>query len=220
MDETEKELSSIDLEILILSLMAFWGDGRLDKQEFYFIKDYYGTSDPNNDREKTSFSGFSDLEDSDLSIKEYLVWIFDLIHEFREQKKNEDKNMEEVEEDLLVDLTSRLNKKYVSEKIGKRVNDRRDKFPNNFRIAVRKILQFNKLTKREKILAKIFRKTFAFKTLIRKRLDQSFIAFLILISSTLFFSDFLTFLTLLILFFGVYSILYFLNFIINRVLGV
>ena len=212
--EHNQELFSLDLEIIILSLLSFWGDGNLDQDELDFIKDHF-----KNSKRSTLFNLYSDPNDKDLSAKEYLLWAFDHLHETREQKNAEGLNLEHVEEDLLRELTIRLNKAYNQEKIGQKVNNQSDESPYAFRRSVKQVLKLNKLTKREKVLRKIFNKHFLSRTHFKKFLNISFGLILIIlpISKYLDVSEDIRRTMGVIL--AIILILYVLNFIRNKVRG-
>ena len=178
-----------------------------------FIKDHFENSERD-----TLFKLYSDPSDKNLSAKEYLLWAFDYLHETRAQKKSEGENLEDVEEDLLKELTVRLNKAYIQEDLGGRVNNENDKIPYEFRQSVKQVLKLNKLTKRERVLRKVFYKHFSFKTRFKTFLDNSFGLLLIVLAISRFF-DISAVITPLVSILAIILILYVLNFIRNKVRG-
>ena len=73
------ELSSADLEMLIFATGAIWGDGSVDSEELDLLYKYCEKRIDNLD-----LADLSDPADKDLSVKEYIIALFQKIDDISE----------------------------------------------------------------------------------------------------------------------------------------
>ena len=69
-------LSSEDLEMMTLAVIAFWGDGQISKSEFDFLKESCERR-----LDKLVLVDLTDPRDIELSAKEYLIYLFEMIND-------------------------------------------------------------------------------------------------------------------------------------------
>jgi hypothetical protein len=99
-------MSVKDNEITIMAMIAFWGGGSLSSEEFNFIKNYHLSNESN-----ISFNLFTDSNDKDLSIKEYLLFIIEFIDDFK-KSNNERRNSVEAQNLIIIEISTNSNEQY------------------------------------------------------------------------------------------------------------
>jgi hypothetical protein len=68
------DLTAADLEIHLMGVIAFWGDGRIRRQELKLLEDYYSKNSEN-----LNLVPLTDPLDPSLSKKEYILGLFDFL---------------------------------------------------------------------------------------------------------------------------------------------
>ena len=73
-DMEDFDLTAADLEILLMGVIAFWGDGRIRRQELKLLEDHYSKNSEN-----LNLVPLTDPLDSSLSKKEYIIGLFNFL---------------------------------------------------------------------------------------------------------------------------------------------
>lgn len=117
MKPLNSDLTINDYDFLIGATIALWGDGALSKKEYSL---FYDRLDSCNFEDSKPYTvDHRDLRDPDLTKKEYLLWVFETIHQIKEKIEYDDQEIDYPQEHVLLELISMyLNELKKTEIVG------------------------------------------------------------------------------------------------------
>lgn len=98
-----EDLTARDIEMSLLVMIAYFGDGKISEEELELLASQAKTR-----FQDSIFSDYSDSKDIELCVHEYLLWILDTIHSLREETLKQQIELPDVEASIVTEFTSKL----------------------------------------------------------------------------------------------------------------
>ena len=102
-----EDLTARDIEMALLVMIAYFGDGKISEEELELLANLAKTRFQN-----SIFSDYRDSDDTELCVHEYLLWMLDTIHSLREESLKQQIDLSDVEASMVAEFTSKLRSIY------------------------------------------------------------------------------------------------------------